>query len=246
MTPDPSFDVRAPSDTASDVLLVGLSNVGMAGLTTTDYLVQNLAAEEVGYVTTTDFPAVTPFAEGRPRHHTRLYDLPDANLSVLMGELFLPVWASEAFVSGVLEWLDGTDFEEVVLLNGVPYPHAPDEHRVYHVATEAFAEHRLVDGEYDPLAGGFLDGVPGELLVRSMDGELPPTGVLVTPTHPPGPDLDASILFLDALRSLYDVEIDASELRQRSDELKQYYAELADRMQTSEERARFSEDRAYM
>lgn len=246
MTPDPSFDVRAPSDTGNDVLLVGLSNVGMAGLTTTDYLVQHLSAEEVGHVTTTDFPAVTPFAEGRPRHHTRLYDIPDANLSVLMGELFLPVYASEAFVSGLLRWLEGTDFEEIVLLNGVPYPHGPDEHRVFHVATEAFDERRLADAEYDPLAGGFLDGVAGELLVRSMDGELPPTGVLVTPTHSPGPDLDASILFLDALRSLYDVPVDAGELRQRSDERKQYYAELADRMQASEERARFAENRAYM
>lgn len=246
MTPDPTFDVRAPSDTGNDVLLVGLSNVGMAGLTTTDYLVQHLAGEEVGHVTATEFPAVTPFAEGRPRHHTRLYDVPDTNVSVLMGELFLPMWASEAFVSGLLNWLDGADFEEILLLNGVPYPHAPEEHRVFHVATEAFDERRLADSEYDPLAGGFLDGVPGELLVRSMDGELPPTGVLVTPTHPPGPDLDASILFLDAFRSLYDVPVDPSELRKRSDELKQYYAELADRMQAADDRARFSEDRAYM
>jgi uncharacterized protein len=246
MTPEPSFEVRAPSDTASDVLVLGLSNVGMAGLTTADYFVQDRQGEEVGYVSASNFPAVTPFAAGRPRHHTRLYDVPDANVSVLMGELFLPVGASEAFVAGLLDWLQGAEFEEILLFNGVPYPHAPDDHDVYHVSTEPFHERRLADAEYDPLAGGFLDGVPGELLVRSMDGEVPPTGVLVTPTHPPGPDLDAAIRFLDALRSLYEVPVDAGELRQRSNELKQYYAELADRMQAANEGSGYSEDRGYM
>lgn len=65
----------------------------------------------------------------------------------------------------------------------------------------------------------------------SLDGETPATGVLTTPTHPPGPDFESALPFLDALESLYGLEIDGNELRTRSEEMKRYFQELADRVQ---------------
>ncbi|MFW5949931.1 MAG: PAC2 family protein, partial [archaeon] len=143
-------------------------------------------------------------------------------------------------------------------LYGAPFPHSEEEHRVFHVATAEFRRKRLPveepPGEYEigPLAGGFFDGVVGELLTRSHNDQAPPAGVLITPTHLPGPDFDAAIRFLATLESVYDMFVDEGELRDRAEEMKQYYRELAERMQALQEgthaqdRQEYPIDRMYM
>lgn len=244
---DPSFEVQASSDVpAGETLLVGLSNPGMAGLTAVDHLLADRESAAVGHVTAHGFPSVTPFRDGEPRHHTRVYDVTGEDLSVLTSELFLTQNASEAFADGVLDWIVSAGFEEVVVLDGVPFVHGPEEHEVFHVSTPAFRDRRIEGSDVRALNGGFLDGVVGELLSMSLGGTAPPTGVFVTPTHPPGPDLEAAIRFLEALATVYDVPVDAGELKARAEELNRYYAEMAQRAQDIENDSDYPEDRAYM
>lgn len=249
MAPDPSFEVTVTADRdPGDTLLVGLSHVGMAGLTAADYLVDHRDSEVIGHVTADDFPAIAPFENGVPRHPMRLYAT-DAGLSVFVGELFVPVWVTDRFADAVLDWATGHGIEEIAVLHAVPFPHAPDEHAVFSVATPDYREVRLADEDIQPLAGGFLEGVVGELVTRGLDSSLR-VGVFATPTHPPGPDIDAALLLLDTVRTVYGVDVDDEELRQLSEETKRYYAELADRMDALEDgsvgRQDFPEDRSYM
>lgn len=247
MSAPSSFDVSADEAPAADVLVVGLSSPGFAGVTATDYLTRHLQSEEVGHVTPADFPTITPFAEGRPRNPTRIYDIEGTSLATVVGELFVPMPAASAFVDALLEWAEEADVSEVVVPYGIPFPHGPDEHAVFTVATDDFRERRLEGSELRGLRGGVLDGPVGELVGRSMNGAAPPAGALVTPVHPPGPDLEAAIRLINALEALYDVDVDEGELRQQSKELQEYYATLAERMQAMEEGSRdYPEDRSYM
>jgi uncharacterized protein len=140
---------------------------------------------------------------------------------------------------------------EVVVLHGVPFPHGEEDHAVYTVAAEPFRERRLAETDLSPLAGGVLDGVPGELVTRTLDGGLP-VGVFITPTHPPGPDVDAAIRLLQALESCYRFDVDEAELEALAERLRQHYTELADRMEalgqedSSVASRDFPEDRMYM
>lgn len=242
---DSSFNPQA-------TLVVGLSQPGMAGITAADYLVRHLDTEVIGHISPADLPAIAPFEGGEPRHHTRLFNVIDSELTVLVGELFIPVWAAHSFTNSLLEWCGAEGVEEIALLHGVPFRHGPEEHAVFHVATPEYREHRLASTDIGPLAGGFLDGVAGELATRSLDAASPPVGVFVTPVHPPGPDLDASLLLLNALQRVYGFSIDEAELRRISEEMKRYYAELADSMQTIGETDApigtrdYPEDRMYM
>lgn len=252
MARDSSFDVDVPSHIEpGQTLLVGLSNLGLAGLTAADYLVGHLESEEIGHVSPDVLPAVTPFEDGVPRHHTRLFDLQNRDLVVLVGELFVPVVAARSFADALSEWIVSQSMHEVAVLHGVPYPHDESGHDVFYVATEPYRETRFEPTDIQPLPGGFLDGVAGELLSRSLSDDAPPVGVHVTPTHPPGPDLEATFRFLDAVEAVYDVSVDRSELEERSAGLEQHYAELADRLAALEEEQRhgsrdFPEDRMYM
>lgn len=229
-------------------LVAAFPALGMAGLTAIDHLVRQLEPEVLGHVRPQGIPAVIPFEQGRPRRSIRLYDHADANLAILFGEQFVPLSAAVPFADALLSWVDDVGIGEVAVLHGVPYPHDEAQHAVFHVASDAFRERRLADGTVAPLPGGILDGFVGELLARDLDGAAPPVGVLVTPTHPPGPDVDAALRFVEALADLYGVSLDLSELEALSAELRQQYAEMADRLETLRDgpEVEYPEDRMYM
>jgi len=253
MSQEDPFSVEEPTEQASGTtLVVGQSHFGLAGVTAADYLVRHLESTEVGHVTAESLPAIAPFEAGVPRHHSRLYDLDDHPVTVLVGELFVPVPAAREYADAVLEWTSERAIEEIVVLHGVPFPHGPEEHEVFYVATSEFAERRLADQSLQPLKGGFLDGVVGELVTRGLEETTPDTGVLTTPTHPPGPDVDAALKLLAAVENLYGFDVDETELRESGEQLQQHYEQLADRMAAiaeGEEGAGsrdYPEDRMYM
>lgn len=227
----PQFRVETDGQPGGTTLLVALPQSGMANLTAADYLVQRRDAEQIGYVATDDLPAMTPVDAGVPRRHTRLFDIEGSDVSVLIGELFVPVWAAGGFTDAVTAWARDNGIAELVLLHGIPFPHAETEHAVYSVATPDYRERRPAADDYEALRGGFFDGVPGELLDRHLDETGLPIGVFVTPTHPPGPDIDAAIRLLEAVQPIYDLAVDLGDLEAAAERTRQYYAELAGRME---------------
>ncbi|MXR52141.1 proteasome assembly chaperone family protein [Halovenus sp. WSH3] len=244
MPRDTAFTIDCPEIAPGQTLLVGLASPGMASLTAATHIVEEHEATEIGHVAPAELPAITPFEDGTPRHHTRLYDIDGESIVVLLSELFVPPWAARPFVEEVLDWATDSQIAEIAMLHPVAYEHAPDDHQVFYVATEEYETERL-DGDVPPMSGGVLDGVPSEFLSHSLRGEGPPTGIYVTPAHPPGPDIDGALLFLDAVESTYDLDIDRSELEDFSREIKQHYETLAERMATLDEAEQSRDDREF-
>lgn len=244
--PTPAFEVQAePADTTGDTLVAGFSLPGMAGLSASDYLVTEHDFEQIGYVRTRGLPAIAPFEEGTPRHPIQLYADSETNVTVLVCELFVPVSAAEAFADGLLSWLEETTLSDIAVLHGVPFQHGPESHDVFVTATPGFRERRLDGVELTPMSGGFLDGVLGELTLRGLEADGIGVGALITPSHPPGPDLEAALLLLEALGQVTDVTVDSEELEASAERLRAHYAELAERLAESEAE-QFPEDRMFM
>lgn len=245
--PDPeraaSFEVTHEAE-ATGTLVVGLSQFGLAGLTAVDYLTDHLECDQVGHITAAELPSITPFEGGRPRHHTRLFKPPDRDLTLLVNELFVPVWAADAFANSLLDWVERNAITEVVVLSGVPIPHGPEEHEVFYVATDDYRDHRLADEAVPPMGVGFLDGVNASLMARGMESPLR-TGLFITPVHAQAPDVEASLRLLDTFTAVYDLAVDTEPLRQFAAEVENYYQELAQRLETVEER-HVPDDRMYM
>lgn len=233
MANDTTFDVVTDADTTpGSRLITGFSHLGLAGLSAADYLVKHLEFHETGHIRARGFPAIAPFEGGRPRQPMRLYSNDESDLSVLVNELFVPVWATEPFADAVLRWSDEAGIDEVTIPYGIPYPHAPDQHAVFYSATPGYRNGRLESSSIPPLAGGFFDGIVGELVLRSLDGAAPPVGVFVTPSHPPGPDFEAALLLLEAIQQVHEFTVDEQGLRASIEEMKQYFSTLADQMET--------------
>ncbi|MDX1747902.1 MAG: PAC2 family protein, partial [Halobacteriales archaeon] len=165
-------------------------------------------------------------------------------LTLLVNELFVPVWAADSFAKALLEWIERNVVTEIVVLSGVPIPHGPEEHRVFYVATDDYREHRLTDVDVPPMGTGFLDGVNAGLIGRGIESSLR-TGLFVTPVHPQTPDVEASIRLLSTFSDVYDLDVELEPLRKFASEVENYYRELAQRLETVEER-HVPDDRMYM
>lgn len=231
----------------SNVVVAGFSQIGLAGLTAVDFVADHLDLVETGHVTASGLPTLTPFEEGRPRHHTRLLSRDDLDVTVMTGELFVPIQAARAFSDAILDWVGSNDVDEVVVLLGVPIPHGPEEHQTFFVATDDYRRHRLQETSLTPMGNGFLDGINGALVERGMSTDLR-VGVLVTPVHAPTPDVDAAIRLVEAVDGLYDVGVDTGPLRAFGEEIAGYYTELQEHLERRADSGdnQPSEDRMFM
>ncbi|PSP77102.1 hypothetical protein BRC81_10750 [Halobacteriales archaeon QS_1_68_20] len=249
MTIDPStleFEITG-AEPPADVVIAGFSQFGLAGLTAVDYLVDHLDLTERGRVEVRGLPTITPFADGRPRHHTRLFSRDDLDVTVMAGELFVPADAARPFSDAVRSWVEDEGAEEVAVLSGTPVPHGPDEHRTFCVGTEDYRDHRLADADVPAMDNGFLEGVSGALVGRGMDTDLG-VGVLLTPVHQQPPDVEAAVRLVETVADLYDLPVDVGPLGSFADELSRYYADLQERLQAEADRddRSFPEDRMFM
>lgn len=238
----PDFRVSHESE-PSETLLAGFSAFGLAGLTAVNYLADHLDLEERGHITADGLPSITPFEEGRPRHHTRLFSRDGVDVTVLVGELVVPATVGGTFSDAILDWTERAGVEEVAVLAGIPIPHGPDEHRTYYIATGDYRESRLKGVDLPPMGRGFLDGTNAALVERGLDSSLG-VGVYVTPAHAQAPDVEAAIRLVEAVEAVYDLGVDAGPLESFAGEIQQYYAELAERLQDRETET--PEDRMYM
>lgn len=241
-TTSASFDISA--ENPQDTVIAGFSQFGLAGLTAVDYLVDHLDFQQVGHITADQLPAVTPFENGRPRHHTRLFSHDEAELTVLVGELFVPVQAAKPFSDALLSWTESKGVDEIAVLNGVTLPHAPEEHRVFYVGTDDYRDHRLESVEVPAMGRGFLDGTNAELMARGMESDLR-TAVFVTPVHQQVPDIEAAIRLLETVESVYGLDIDTGPLEEFATEVRSYYEDLTARLSEQAD-AEMPEDRMYM
>jgi len=241
--PEVSFEITAEPARAS-TLLCGFSRFGLAGLTAVDYLVDHLEMDPIGHVTTSELPTITPFENGVPRHHTRLFTRSDLDILVLVNELFVPQFAADDLAKAILAWTDEHGIEEAAVLSGVPVAHGPDDHRVFYVATEDYKTSRLRDLQIPAMGNGFLDGVNASLLARGMDTDFR-TGIFLTPVHAQAPDVDAALRLIDGFEAVYGLDVDSGPLEAFAQEVQQYYQELANRLENVE-RGQMPEDRMYM
>jgi uncharacterized protein len=227
-----------------DTLAVGVSEYGLTGLTAVDYLADQHSMREVGHLRTSEPPFSTPFENGTPRHHTRLYVDEASSFAVLVGERFVPPAQAGSLAGAIATAGRKLGVSDITMLTGVPIAHGPDDHVPFYIATPMYQESYLNDTDIRPMGNGFLDGLSAELVTRGIDESLP-TGVFTTPTHPQAPDAAAAIRLLTALKESHSIQIDTGPLENFAANIEAHYQALAERMDAADS-DQFSDDRMYM
>ncbi|EJN58835.1 proteasome assembly chaperone family protein [Halogranum rubrum] len=238
--PEAAFQIRHNTEPGTS-LIAGFASFGLAGVVAADFLVDQLALTEMGHVVASNLPAFTPFENGTPRHHSRLFSRDDLDITVLVNELFIPDWAGNSFAQSILQWGDDHAIEEITVLSGVPLSHV--RHDVFSIATTDYQSTRLTGSGVEPMASGSLTGVNAGLMARGIDSPLR-TGLLVTPVHSQVPDVAAAIRLVETVEQLYGLDIDSTPLEAFAADVDQYYRDLAARIDAAEEEQ--VDDRMYL
>lgn len=232
----------------SRTVIAGFSQFGLAGLTAADYLVNQLELEQTGTIRAEGLPTITPFENGRPRSPTRLFSRDDLDVTVLVGELLVPTPLAEPFSRAILEWTESVGVEELAVLSGTPFPHGPEEHRAFFIASDDYRAVHFSDPEGEPtvtpMANGFLDGTNAALMTRAMESTLG-VCVYVTPVHAQVPDAEAAVRLVDAVDRVYGLGVDTSPLEAFAEEIGEYYRNLAERLE-DQGKEDLPPDRMYM
>jgi uncharacterized protein len=239
----PRFEI-SHAEQPSETLIAGFTSFGLAGLTAANFLVDELDLVETGHISVDTLPSITPFQNGTPHHHTRLFSRSDLDITVLVNELYIPVEVADGFAASVLQWAEQHAVQEVTVLSGVPIQHGPEEHEVFFVVTDDYRDEQLVASNIRGMGRGFLNGVNGGLVAHGMDSAFR-VGVFVTPVHAKVPDAEAAIRLVDVVTERYDVDIDTADLEKFASDVDQYYQDLEERIK-SVQKAEEPEDRMYM
>lgn len=242
----PSVRIEWTDDTGTvDTLVVGISEYGLAGLTAVDYLTDQRPMTQVGHLASGGPPAIAPFENGTPRHHTRLYVDEDASLAALVGERFVLPQIVEEAADAVQDAGSELGVSNITMMSGVPVAHGPDDHVTFYIATEDYQEAYLADTDIKAMGNGFLEGLTAELLTRGISDDALATGVFTTPVHPQAPDVDAAVRLVSALAETHDIAIDTAPLESFAAEVEAHYRALAERIEASTEES-MPDDRMYM
>lgn len=225
-------------------LVIAFPEASMAALSATQHVIATLDLDEVGHVSADGLPAITPYSEGRPYHHTRLFSAPEVGVTVLTSELPVPIQFSESFGRLLVQWLDDQPIEEITVLTSIPFLNAEE---LFYVASEDYADRHFEGDLATPLQGGFLTGVNASLIARAIDCPLR-VGVLATAGNPQVPvDGEAALRLVEGLDALYEVEVDTAQLEAFAAESSQYYQQLTEQFETAQRQERRSpEDYGYM
>lgn len=211
----------------ASTLLAAFPGPGMAAVSAHQYIIERLGLQETGHVQVEGIPAVTPYEDGRPHHHTRLFSKPGFDYTILLSELPIPIQFSEPFGRDIINWIDTEGVKEVALLTAIPSLNSSE--KLAYVASEDYHRARLQDSDSSmiPLSGGFLTGVNASLISRSMNTSLR-VGVLATGANPWQPlDGEATLRLVEGVADLYNFSIGTSDLRTFANRTRQHYEQLA-------------------
>lgn len=228
MADDISLDIET-ADPPETNLIMAFPGPGMGAISANHYLIEQLDLTESGHVRAEGLAAITPFSEGRPYHHTRLFTNQDAECSLLTSELPIPVHLTEPFGRILLDWVDDNGVDEVTVLTTMPSIEQTDA--LYYVASDDYYQRRLADLDISPLMGGFFTGVNASLTSRAIDSNLR-AGVLATGVERPHLlDGDSALRLVEGLSAIYGFGVDTSELREFAERTREHYRQLVEQVE---------------
>ena len=201
--------------------------------------------DQQGNLVSTGPPNITPFEDGVPRHHTRLYVDEVRSLAVVVGERLIPLQSTEPFADAIDGLYGQLEPSNLTVLTGIPVAHGPEDHVPFYIATEDYREQFLSGTDIRPMGTGFLDGVTAELVARGIADDERPVGVFTTPAHPQAPDAAAAIRLLEAVTETHDIDVDTKPLEKFAATVESQYQALAERVASAQEQP-VPDDRMYM
>lgn len=211
------IEKKTPDENSTVIL--AFPDVGLVGLIAVKHMVKELDMEEIGHVSSEEFPPVTVVHGKRPSHPIRIYE--KDGLTVLTSEIPIGPNMINQFANKISEWLEEIKAKKAIILGGLPHRNREEVEKpeIHGVPSVDEMERLLEEKNYHILEEGFITGINGVLLRRLTDIDFP-TIYLMSEAHRNYPDPGAAAMILEALNEIEGQKIDVEELQKQEEEIK--------------------------
>lgn len=199
------------------LVLGGFVGPSLVGIIATSYLIEQLGLHQVAHVHSQHIPPVAVFVGGKLRHPFRIYSESGGRMVVVICEVPIGITGLYEVGDTLLNWLERIQPREIVILDGVPTQGMPTERKTYCVASNSrskeLRDHGLRVAE-SALIAGMGGCILNECLSRRVEGIS-----LLTQASSDLPDPAAVLTLINALNSIYHLNVNTEVLEQNVTQL---------------------------
>jgi uncharacterized protein len=207
----------------------GFVGPSLVGIISASYLIEQLGLRQVAHVNSQHIPPVAVFVGGKLRHPFRVYADKNGTLIVIICEV--PIGTTGLYeISGtLLDWLEKLQPREIIILDGVPIQGIPEVRETYCVASDSRSKLLTSQGikvAQSALITGMGGSILNECLSRRIEGIS-----LLTQASVDLPDPGAVLTLINALNSIYKLNVDTKVLEQNVTQLNKELSQIGEQYQ---------------
>lgn len=201
-------------------LLTGFPGVGLTSTIATNFIVDQLEMERLGYLLSEKLPPASVVQEGIPSHPVRIYKRDE--LMVLLSDYAIPIQLSNAVSNSILDWRDDAEhFKLIVTLEGLMMEPTQEqkEIRVFAVGSTVTARERIKNADIDIFDHGWITGISGLLLSEGNRREQDVI-CLLADANPMYPDARSAARLVETIDTLLpEIELDLKPLVEEAEKI---------------------------
>lgn len=184
-------------------IIEGFPGFGLVGTISTEYLINELKAEQIGYIHSDEIPPMVAIHDSKTVQPIGVYYAAKQNLVIL--HVMTNVKGVEWDVGEVvLELAKQLDAKDIVCIEGVGTPLPAKEVNVYYYTNNDKGKKKFESLKIEPLKEGIILGVTATLILL---GEHESNSCIFVETHSSLPDSKAAAKAIETLDKYLDLKI---------------------------------------
>lgn len=191
------------------IIIEGFPGFGLIGTITTEFLIEQLKAEQIGIIKCDDIPAMIAIHDGKVVNPIGIFY--DKKTNILIVHIITSVQGIEwQLADTIMDLAKQLKAKEIVSLEGVAAPNMEtQESKCFYYSTKADSKKIFQKNNIDPLKEGIILGVTGALL---LDADSFPLSCIFAETHSALPDSIAAAKVIEILDKLLGLKIETKPL----------------------------------
>jgi uncharacterized protein len=207
-------------------ILEGSPGLGLIGNIIGWLLVEELKMREIGYIDSKYFPPLAVLYKGVAIHPFRIYE--GEGIVLFLSDFIVPANVTYDMTDVIVDWMVKNKAKELVTFSSIPV-----KEKTAGIAGAANSEEalkRVGDLEIPIMPFGNINGLPGTLLTRTMQRNIP-SSCLFAEILSPYPDPRAAAVVVDVLNRMLGLKVNAEPLLKEAEEIESRLKELAKTVQ---------------
>lgn len=221
----------------SPTIIEGFPGFGLIGTITTEFLIDQLKAEQIGSIKFDEIPAMVAIHDGNVVQPIGIFY--DAKTNILIVHVITNVQGLEwELADAIMQLGKQLDAKEVISLEGVATSAPLEETRAFYYASAKDSKKRFADIGIEPLREGIIIGVTGALLLQ----EGASLSAVFVETHSALPDSKASAQIVDVLDKYLNLKLSPKPLLEQAEKFEQKIKSIVEKskMAVDEQKKRLS------